>query len=62
MNIEFIRNLLTEIRFLTWNIVDYLSDTHFSHYLRKLFSKNEISTTNKIESLSEIKREKEGNG
>jgi hypothetical protein len=39
--IEFISNLFKEIRNLSWNTVDYLTNTHFYKYLINLFNKNE---------------------
>lgn len=57
--IEYVQHLFNEIRFITWNIVDYLSNTHFYQYLNKLFSLNDdddpssevYKDTGKIESM-----------
>jgi hypothetical protein len=42
---EFISNLIMEIRIITGNIADYLTNTHFYQYLSKLFSNNEIPSS-----------------
>lgn len=48
---EFISNILLEFKFITSNIVDYLTNTKFYSYLRNLFSKKEIiSSENKFPS------------
>lgn len=53
---SFISNLFNELRFITGNIVDYLSKTNFYVYLNKLFSNKEepsSESTNKSRSVIE---------
>nr|YP_009715271.1 hypothetical protein [Russula subnigricans]QGK88077.1 hypothetical protein [Russula subnigricans] len=45
---DFINNLFAELRFISWNIVDYLSNTKFYQYLTNLFSKTPIIDRNEI--------------
>jgi hypothetical protein len=40
--INFFSNFISEIRFIGYNIVDYLSNTNFYNYLSKLFNKSEV--------------------
>lgn len=39
---EFIRNFIIEIKVISSNIIDYLSNTHFYNYLSKIFNNKEI--------------------
>lgn len=53
-----ITNFINEIKMVTSNITDYLSNTHFYTYLSKLFNKNEViepssESTNKSRSMIE---------
>jgi hypothetical protein len=53
---EFFRNFISEIKFISFNIVDYLSNTNFYQYLRKIFNKTEIlQTKDSIKSSGIIK-------
>jgi hypothetical protein len=51
---EFMKNFLYEIKFISWNIIDYFSNTQFYQYLNNLFSEKEkeapsSGTTDKIQ-------------
>jgi hypothetical protein len=39
---DFFNSFLMEIRFISWNIIDYLTNTNFYQYLNKLFKSKEI--------------------
>lgn len=45
---DFFSNIINEIRFISWNITDYLTNTNFYKYLNNLFSQNEIIDTKNI--------------
>lgn len=45
---DFITNIISEIRFIAWNITDYLTNTNFYNYLSKLFTKNDVINNNEI--------------
>jgi hypothetical protein len=40
--LDFINNFFKEIKLITWNVVDYLSNTHFYKYITNLFHGNKI--------------------
>lgn len=42
---DFINNFIIEIKNITWNIVDYLTNTKFYKYLSDSFSKDEIPSS-----------------
>jgi hypothetical protein len=52
--IEFITHFFKEIKIISWNIINYLSSSHFYQFLNKLFSLNDdpsSKTNGKIESM-----------
>jgi Ser-tRNA(Ala) deacylase AlaX len=54
--IGYLQLFLREIRFVTGNIIDYLTNTHFYKYLTKLFSREDEASskeTNKNGSMME---------
>jgi hypothetical protein len=52
---EVINNFFAEIRFIAWNITDYLTNTNFYNYLTKLFYNNPKKEI--VESIKEVKKE-----
>lgn len=38
---DFFGNILSEFRFISWNVIDYLTNTNFYQYLSNLISKND---------------------
>ena len=64
LGFDFIQNLFFEIKNISWNIINYFNNTQFYQSLSNLFSNEDIPSsekTNKNESISEIKKEKEWN-
>jgi hypothetical protein len=59
---EFIKNFLYEIKFISWNIIDYFSNTQFYQFLSNLFSEKEkeapsSKTTHENSSISGITKD-----
>jgi len=51
---DFFSNIIYEIRFISGNIIDYLSNTNFYKYLNNLFSNNKIIENKDIIENKEI--------
>lgn len=51
--ITFFSNFISEIKFISYNIADYLSNTNFYSYLSKLFKTSEVLETKEI--IREVK-------
>jgi hypothetical protein len=52
---NFFSNFITEFRFITWGVIDYLTNTNFYQYLSNLFGKNEIAQTK--DAINQVKKE-----
>lgn len=59
--IEFINNFLIEVKIISGNIINYLSNTNFYLYLSKLFSSDEVTNGSKPENSSRIYKENSSN-
>jgi hypothetical protein len=46
LGFEFINNFMNEVRFITFNIIEYLSHTRFFQFINKLFFNKEINIIN----------------
>jgi hypothetical protein len=55
---DFITNFITEIKIITYNILDYLSNTQFYKYINKLFFNNEVTKQSSSKSGSMIESNK----
>lgn len=53
---DFISNLIIEFKIISWNIIDYLSNTHFYIYLKELFSKKEEIQSNENKVTNQSRR------
>lgn len=55
--ITFFSNFINEIKFISYNVVDYLTNTNFYNYLSKFFKSNEILEIKEVIKTKEVIKE-----